>query len=55
MGYAPCQDFVSIYCCGCCFVMQTAKELALKKRDAPVYMGEVSMNIMGDRPAEPTA
>lgn len=29
--------------------MQTAKEVGLKKGDEPVYLGEVGMNIMGDR------
>lgn len=49
MGYAPLPDFISLYCCHFCFVMQTAKELALKRGDEPVYFGEVGMNIMGDR------
>lgn len=55
MGYAPLQDFGACCCCGCCFVMQTAKELALKKGDEPVYLGEVSMNFMGDRADSSTA
>ncbi|CAM9592637.1 unnamed protein product [Hapterophycus canaliculatus] len=47
--YAPLPDFISMYCCGFCFIMQTAKEVALKRGDEPVYFGEVGMNLMGDR------
>lgn len=53
MGFAPLPDFLSAYCCGFCFIMQTAKEVALRKGTEPVYMGEVGMNLMGDRPANP--
>lgn len=33
----------------CLLSMQTAKEVALKRGDEPVYFGEVGMNLMGDR------
>lgn len=49
MGFAPLPEFISLYCCGFCFIMQTAKEVALKKGVEPVYFGEVGMNLMGDR------
>lgn len=49
MGFAPAPDFFSMFCCRFCFIMQTAKEIALKRGDEPVYFGEVSMNVMGDR------
>eukprot|EP00904_Undaria_pinnatifida_P007301 jgi/Undpi1/3700/HiC_scaffold_16.g07070.m1 len=55
MGFAPCQDCCSLYWCQCCFIMQTAKEVALKKGDEPVYLGEVSMNLMGDRAPPPAS
>ncbi|CAM9630194.1 unnamed protein product [Choristocarpus tenellus] len=49
MGYAPAPDCLSAMCCQACFTMQTAKELALKKGDEPVWFGDVGANIMGDR------
>eukprot|EP00903_Cladosiphon_okamuranus_P012652 g11835.t1 len=49
MGYAPLPECLAMMCCQCCFIIQTAKEVALKKGTEPVYFGEVSMNLMGDR------
>lgn len=49
VGYAPLPDCCSMVCCQCCFIVQTAKEIAMRRGDSPVYVGEVSCNLMGGR------
>lgn len=37
MGYAPFNDCAALYCCACCFMHQTTREIAKRSGQAPEY------------------
>lgn len=57
MDFEPLKDFIGWVCFPWCSIMQTAKEVALKKGDEPVFIKPVVKNSMEDRAKEdaPTA